>query len=454
MQRDAFRRYVTNYVDAMHRARPGFQITSNWMYSTFVPERPTVPLDYLSGDIADKAAVRQARIQARYLSRSGKPWDLMSWGFESDEQFAHQSAKPAAELEQEAAIVLAQGGAYQIYYVPTRAGWIDNRVIATATEVAGFCRSRQQWSHCSQSLPEVGVFFSGRTLYRTANHLFGGWGEAEAPAAGAVGLLLSLGYSVDLIPDWQAAESVPGYPLIFVPDWQDIGDEAATLLIGYVANGGKLLLCGANNARLFSSTLKLHFTGAAQQRTCFIADETGFAQLTGSWLEFDAKQPDLAAYAYSAPDTRKGELPFAATVKFGNGTVTVCPGPIASAYASANSPILRKLLRQMLEVLHQPMVRLEGDHPELEIVLRKKNGQMLVHLINVAGAPVTPAFRHTGLVPLTGPIRLKIRLSAKPSRIVLEPEGIELSGDFANGEWSGDTPELKIHSIVRIAGVA
>src|ERR1019366_759508 len=113
MQREQFRQYVARYADALHRAKPGFQITSNWMYSTYEPEHPTVPLDYLSGDLADKAAVRQARIQARYLSRCGKPWDLMSWGFESNEQFAHQSAKPAVELEQEAAIVLAQGGAYQ-----------------------------------------------------------------------------------------------------------------------------------------------------------------------------------------------------------------------------------------------------------------------------------------------------------------------------------------------------
>ena len=454
IQREAFRQYVARYVDAMHRARPGFQITSNWMYSTFVPERPTIPLDYLSGDIADKTAVHQARIQARYLSRCGKPWDLMSWGFESDEQFAHQSAKPAVELEQEAAIVLAQGGSYQIYYVPSRAGWIDDRVIATAAEVAGFCRNRQQWSHRSQSLPEVGVFFSGRTLYRTANHPFGGWGEAEAPAAGAVDLLLSLGYSVDLVPDWQAAESVPSYPLIFVPDWQDIGDEAATALVRYVENGGKLLLCGAENARLFSSSLKLHFTGTAQQRTCFIADETGFAQVTGSWLEFDARQPDVAAYAYPTPDAREGKLPLAATVKLGNGTVTVCPGPFASGYAKASSTILRKLLRHMVESHHQPMVRLEGDHPELEIVLRRKNGQMLVHLINIAGAPVNPAFRHTGVVPRTGPIRLKIQLPAKPLRIVLEPDGIELAGEFANGEWNGVVPDLQIHSIVRIAGLA
>ena len=374
MQREAFRQYVAMYAEALHSARPGFQITSNWMYSTFAPERPVLPLDFLSGDIADKTAVRQARIQARYLSRCGKPWDLMSWGFESDKQFAHQSAKPAVQLEQEAAIVLAQGGAYQIYYVPTRAGWIDDRVTATATEVAGFCRRRQHWSHHSESLPEVGVFFSGRTLYRTANRPFGSWGEAEAPAVGAVDLLLSLGYSVDLIPDWQAAECAELYPLIVVPDWQDIGNEAVATLTRYVAKGGKLLLCGAENASLFSSALKLYFNGAAQQRTCFVADETGFAQLTGNWIEIDAQQSETAAYAYRTSDTRKNMLPLAVRVRCGKGTAVVCPGPLATGYATANSKIFRELGRRILMPVNPPTVRLEGDYREVEVALRKKNG--------------------------------------------------------------------------------
>ena len=91
LQREAFRQYLARYVDALHRARPGYQITSNWMYSTFAPERPTLPLDFLSGDVTGRAAVRKARLEARYLSRCGKPWDLMSWGFETDAKFGHSS---------------------------------------------------------------------------------------------------------------------------------------------------------------------------------------------------------------------------------------------------------------------------------------------------------------------------------------------------------------------------
>ncbi|MFP5210784.1 MAG: hypothetical protein ACLGRW_16010 [Acidobacteriota bacterium] len=454
MQREQFRQYVARYADALHRSRPGYQITSNWMYSTFAPERPTLPLDYLSGDLADQAAARQARIEARYISRCGKPWDLMSWGFEKGTQFRNQSAKPAVELEQEAAIVLAQGGAYQIYYVPTRAGWIDDRVVHAASTVAAFCRRRQRWSFRSQSLPEVGVFFSGRTLYRTARRPFGGWGNAEAPAAGAVDLLLAMGYSVDLIPDWQAAESAAQYPLIVLPDWQDIGSDAAATLATYVANGGKLLLFGAENARLFSSALPLPLAGPAQQHTYYVADEAGFAQISGNWVGVSAPQSDVVAAAYPTPDARKNAIPIAAQVRHGRGAAVVCPGPIASSYGNADTPILRSLARLLLQPLHAPSVSLEGDYPEVEVVLRRKEGQTLVHLINTAGVPVTGQFRHQGVVPRTGPIRLRLRLPQAPSRVVLEPEGSILAGEYKAGEWQGTLPDLHVHSFLRIMGGA
>jgi len=452
MQRAPFRLYVTRYAEALHRAKPGYQITSNWMYSTFIPERPTLPLDYLSGDVADLAALRQARLQARYLSRCGKPWDLMSWGFEHGSQLPVQSAKPAVELEQEAAVVLAQGGAYQIYYVPTRAGWIDDRVVKTAAEVAKFCRRRQQWSHRSESLPEAGVLYSGHSLYRTANHVFGGWGKAENPAAGAVDLLLASGYSVDLVPDWQAAECAAQYPLLVVPDWQEIGAEMVQPLAAYVAGGGKLLLCGAENARLFSSVFALELTGQPEEHTYFIADESGFAQLTGRWTQIAAATSETVANAWRSTDTRTDSLPLAVRVHHEKGVAVVCPGPLMSAYANAGTPILRSVARGILEPLHAPMVSLDGDHPAVEIVLRRKSGQTLVHLINTEGAPDTGEFRHSGMVPPTGPIRLRIRLAAAPAQVVLEPQGTPLAGEYKAGAWQGVLPDLHIHSIVRVAG--
>jgi hypothetical protein len=235
-----------------------------------------------------------------------------------------------------------------------------------------------------------------------------------------------------------------------VPDWKDIGDEVAGTLMSYVAGGGKLLLCGAENVRLLSAGLKLQLAGETQERPYFVADDSGFAEIAGSWIPIGAAQSDVIAHAYPVPDTRKDAVPLAIRVIHGKGTVVVCPGPIASAYGNGSTPIIRSVVREMLEPLHAPMVRMDGDYPALEIVLRRKDGQMLIHLVNSAGAPDTVEYRHSGIVPSNGPIRLRLRLSSAPSKVWIEPEGTLLKGEYKAGEWTGVLPELQVHRFLRL----
>jgi hypothetical protein len=126
LNREQFRRYVGRYLEALHAKRPSLQVASNWLYSTFVPERPDLPVDFLSGDYLGNASISTARLEARYLAATGKPWDLMAWGFQSGKGFVH---KPSVQLMQEAAVVLAQGGGFQAYYQPSRAGYLDGSLV-------------------------------------------------------------------------------------------------------------------------------------------------------------------------------------------------------------------------------------------------------------------------------------------------------------------------------------
>lgn len=52
LNRKAFRIYMKKYIDAIHQAYPEFQITSNWSYSSMMPEKIDTPVDFLSGDVA------------------------------------------------------------------------------------------------------------------------------------------------------------------------------------------------------------------------------------------------------------------------------------------------------------------------------------------------------------------------------------------------------------------
>ncbi|MGC4051003.1 MAG: hypothetical protein QM757_16690 [Paludibaculum sp.] len=197
LQREQFRKYVRHYIDEVHKTNPRFQIASNWLYSTFVPEEPTLPVDFLSGDYLGNASISTARLEARYMGQTGRPWDLMAWGFQQAQSNAIGHVhKPAVQLQQEASVVLAQSGGFQIYYVPTRAGYFEKSHVRTMAQVGQYCRAVQSVSQHTETVPQIGVVFSKETLYQTANKLFGGWGKASDPARGWLDLLLGCQWSV------------------------------------------------------------------------------------------------------------------------------------------------------------------------------------------------------------------------------------------------------------------
>jgi hypothetical protein len=128
----------------------------------------------------------------------------------------------------------------------------------------------------------------------------------------------------------------------------------------------------------------------------------------------------------------------------------LCPGPIASAYGNGSTPIIRSVVRAIVEPLHAPMVRMDGEYPALEVVLRKKDGHLLIHLLNSAGAPDTAEYRHSGIIPSSGPVRFRIRLSRAPSKVWIEPQATPLKGEYKAGEWTGVLPVLNVHSFLRV----
>lgn len=249
--RQQFRKYVKHYVDELHRKHPGVEIASNWLYSSFVPERPDIPVDYLSGDFLGATPISTAHVEARYLAATGKPWDLMAWGFVVDRTANTKIHKTAVQLKQEAAAVISQGGGFEVYYNPTRAGFIDEHRIGIMEDLGRFCRERKDVSFQSEAVPQVGVLFSQHSLYATSNRMFGSWGGSTNPARGAIDALLAAHHSVDILPDWNIAEAAK-YPIIVVPDWPDIGAATRDALIAYARSGGNLVLLGAGNAAAFA----------------------------------------------------------------------------------------------------------------------------------------------------------------------------------------------------------
>ena len=200
--RQAFENYLGHWVDALHAFRPGLQITSNWMYTSFAPKPVAVKLDYLSGDYSPSLSLDRARVEARYLASTGMPWDLMAWGFDKGKDQGW-SIKTPLQLMQEAAVVLMQGGGFQIYHQPTRSGYIVDAIIDQEGQVADFCRARKEASFKSTSVPQVALLLSSESHWDASDSVFSPWGGEFDDLEGALHALLELHYSVDILAEHQ-----------------------------------------------------------------------------------------------------------------------------------------------------------------------------------------------------------------------------------------------------------
>ena len=421
--REQFRKYVRHYVETVRKQRPGFQIASNWLYSTYVPERPDLPVDFLSGDYLGNAALGHARLEARYLAQTGKPWDLMAWGFQQPNSNPLNSPihKPAVQLMQEAGVVLAQGGGFQIYYQPARSGRIDERYLQVMARVAKFCRDRQAIAHQSESVPQIGVVFSRHSLYRTAGKLFGGWGNAANPAQGCLEALLELHYSVDVLPDWKLGEIARQYPLIVVPDWPDLGVATRDILLDYAQQGGKLIVIGAENVALFRDSLGIRLRGDARDQNAWLPMSEVFANARGRWQDVELVGANPIAMRHATYDSQRP----GAVAAFRQGSLIGAPGPLGQVFASTHTPALREFFGALVAPLFTPLVRLTAP-PTVEVSLRRKKGQMILHLLNATAQQVAGSHAVVDFIPPVGPITIEYRGRKRTIPQLLIHEAIRL----------------------------
>ena len=251
--REGFRRYVRHYVDELKSSHPDFQVISNWAFSDHMPEPVSADVAGLSGDFAPDNSVNSARFAGRCLEDQGIPWDLMSWSFSRKTR----KQKPAVQLSQEAAIVLALGGGYQAYFKQDRDGAVrDPAEMDVMAEVAQFCRARQAYCHRSVAVPQIALLYSTAGHYRESPRLFH-WAGSNGVSVlrKALTQILQNQYGVQILSEHHLKGSMSKWPVIIVPGWKYLEPDFRDELAAYAKDGGSLLLVGPGPAKLFEAKL-------------------------------------------------------------------------------------------------------------------------------------------------------------------------------------------------------
>jgi hypothetical protein len=454
-QRDAFRKYLTHYINTLHESYPDFQIASNWAFSSQMPVPVDVDMDFLSGDFLPYKSVASGEFEARCLAPQGKPWDLMAWTFTRHfHQDAGHSQKSATQLKQEAAVVMAMGGGIQFYFKQKYDAAIIPYHIPIMEEVAEFCRARQVFSHKSRQIPQVALLYSTvgfkhRTL--TTHNLYRPWGGESYATKTMLFPLLDNQYAVEILMDHHLQGQFQSYPVIVVPQWEHLGEAMENQLKSYVEQGGTVLIVGAQAVLPFIDELGVTLDGERHAMKEQLGYHGNMASIQGEYQPIRVKEGTEAfAWFYKHGDMQYPDRVAATVTSFGEGKIGAVYFDMADHYYEYQSYVVRELIGDLMQRLFPtPLIEIEGTHL-VHVNAAENNGNRYYHLINNGGEHNNSYVFAFDEIPPLGPFQVRIRHAKRPKAIVMVPENQEIPFTYNDGIISLTVPQLVIHSALRI----
>lgn len=433
--RKAFYEYVKKYVDAVHSIKPDFKITSNWIYTSQAPDEPTVDIDFISGDFAPYNSVHSVRFDTRCITNQGKPWDLMAWSFYTDHLYCHIE-KSAVQLMQEAAMVLSQGGGFQMYITQNKDGSARNIRNSKFREIAEFVRKRYI-NFEKKTKAQVAVYYSADSAYAEKSGEIIFKPEPKIPV-GVMDCVLDMQYTCGVVlqHQWQSFDD---YEIIIVPEWKYLTDIEIERLKDYANRGGKLVVTGADLAvrigGFSEDKIQRDVVKAIKDKEC-------------SFIRFKSNFIDLgegSGTIYTNMDLRDAYLVGFKTVACGAGSITYIPFNFGEQYFGNKNFIFIDYLKTVLNSLSMPHILINKKN--IDITVQQDGETTLVNLINMQQNRHSLEYTVYDEVPEI--YNVEVTFDKEYSNVTM-PLGEDFECETVDGKTVVRIKKLEIHSIIKI----
>ena len=448
--RRGFFDYVNHYVEELQAYRPNFDITSNWLKSSFSPDmenRGRVP--YLSGDVAVTDSIYNgALLDTRFLAKNDLPWDIMVWTFRIDGKW-NFIAKPTEQMCQEAAHALAMGGGCSIYYrsSPTR-GIEDEGTVVEATEVSDFCRARQPFLQYAKPAKEALILFSCREYYEeTKYRLLYSREYYMEDFRGNLNALLDCQYHTT-IGYLEEDLDLSKYSFVVLTNVVSLTAEEKARLLAYVEQGGKLLVSGGKVARHFADVFEK--TPAVAEEQFFILEHGEKRYKCKEQLTLWQDKKYAVGYGYvHCDDIGKAEkrVPLAFAKELGKGRIALISFDFGWLQLNAYAPMQQDFYREVIAV--EPMVQVKGTRL-VHSILTEKDGALNVSLVNNAGVHQNTKPLVFDQIPPLYNLDVCIRVERCPKSIFSMQENSEVDFTYENGKVHLQVARLDIHEVLQV----
>jgi hypothetical protein len=364
--------------------------------------------------------------------------------------------KPAEQIQQEMAVIIANGGRYFAWDSPTaESGLTPERFAFMGRVVAPFLRERQAWCLGTERVADVSLLHDAASHYAVNDAAETCFTRRNNRLEGAARHLARWHLNYELVPDWRLEAREINSPLLIVEHAKRLSDASSKALLGYARDGGTLLLTGMSPLRHTSLRQACGLgdvagPGGGETLTVDIGDQ----QISlDHWL-FRITTSD-AKMLLSVRDAQNATYPLLLEKPHGNGRLLYFAAPMLTAHGDNLIP--DPIIKYVLERARPAADRLvTTDAPEtVEVVLRRRDNIHLLHLVNMApGHRETldaGRRRYTTItdIPAVPPCHVSIRLPSEPTSVTLHPGNQEITdATYENGKLRCELPGFPIHAVL------
>ncbi len=448
--REKFIGFLKHVMSEVKKDAPHFEMTSNWMFGLFAPQKPIDEIDYLSGDAT---FAHEARMGARCFAVQDRPWDIMSWCAsdctpdEKSSFTAPAAQKHVSRLMREASFAISQGGGYQIVNSMTKQGEIRMVDMEHMATIADFVRARKEWLYKGAPLKNVAV------LYSDCDHFYKNGGDRlywpSQNARYLCDIALDGGRPADVVFDYHVTEGLlADRQTVIVPDAVCLSDEIKQGLVRFAENGGNLVVTGVDACEMFAKEV-----GVSYKRDVgvfYISEGGYFYNAIGDKVLFaeESGTPLVTAFeGVMAPTAPSHTL--AITKPFGKGSVTLIGWDMIADYCEKHRAFERDTMRRILDTVDtKPWAYLEKGTNSVEIVPLKKDGKLCVSLINMIEYYSDVYGSGYGEIPPLCDLTIAIKTDKAPQSVTLQPENITPNYTFDGEYIHVDVEKFGVHTII------
>ena len=371
--------------------------------------------------------------------------------------------KSAIQLKQEAAIIMALGGGFQIYNMQDPQATVkDEWAIPIWADVSQFVRSRKAFCHNATIVPDVGILYSPKAYYSCMPQtLFCRDNAYNMELNGVLMALCDTGRSVNVLHTQTVEkEKLSQYQTLIVTDYVEMEPNIQALLEDYVKNGGKLLIIGAQAADNLSNVFDIPMEkgadqpvvvlkglGSAVEMRCpymRLLNTNGTFQMDECEVEGDLSCPNPPPTIFVAQ-----EIPSFAMYQFEQGSVGVIPVSFGRTYLEDQTWELKHFVMDCAKAMGMGRA-ITNKAGTVELFVTEKDQKTYVHLINLLGEHRSQNIKTFESIPAATDIQVELPLACTPNFVKLQPENQAIPYTKTNNGICISLPKVELYTIIEI----